>query len=73
MLVRLVRWTVTPVGFVPTQIDYSDFRDVAGVKIPFHRRVSQTYMQMTVELTDVQPNATIDAARFAKPAPAKPA
>ena len=30
MLVRLVRWTVTPVGFVPTQIDYSDFRDVAG-------------------------------------------
>ena len=73
MLVRLVRWTVTPVGFVPTQIDYSDFRDVAGVKVPFHRKVSQTYMQMTVELTDVQPNAAIDAARFAKPAPAKPA
>ena len=73
MLVRLVRWTVTPVGFVPTQIDYSDFRDVAGVKIPFHRKVSQTYMQMTVELTDVQPNTTIDAARFAKPAAFKPA
>ena len=73
MLVRLVRWTVTPVGFVPTQIDYSDFRDVAGVKIPFRRQVSQTYMQMTVELTDVQPNAAIDAARFARPAPAKPA
>ena len=67
MLIRLVRWTVTPVGFVPTQIDYSDFRDVAGVKIPFHRKVSQTFMQMTVELTDVQPNTTIDAARFAKP------
>jgi len=73
LLVRLVRWTVTPVGFVPTQIDYSDFRDVAGVKIPFRRQVSQTYMQMTVELTDVQPNAAIDAARFARPAPAKPA
>jgi hypothetical protein len=73
MLVRLVRWTVTPVGFVPTQIDYSDFREVAGVKIPFRRQVSQTYMQMTVELSNVQPNVTIDAARFAKPAPAKPA
>jgi hypothetical protein len=73
MLVRLVRWTVTPVGFVPTQIDYSDFRDVAGVKIPFRRQVSQTYMQMTIELTDVQPNAAIDAARFAKPAVFKPA
>jgi outer membrane lipoprotein-sorting protein len=73
MLVRLVRWTVTPVGFVPTQIDYGDFREVAGVKIPFRRQVSQTYMQMTVELSNVQPNVAIDAARFAKPAPAKPA
>jgi outer membrane lipoprotein-sorting protein len=73
LLARLVRWTETPVGFVPTQIDYSDFREVAGVKIPFHRTVSQTYMQMTVELSDVQPNVQIDAARFAKPAPAKPA
>jgi hypothetical protein len=74
LLVRLVRWTETPVGFVPTQIDYSDYREVAGVKMPFKRTVSQTYMQMTVELTDVQPNVPIDAARFAKPAPApKPA
>jgi hypothetical protein len=70
LLVRAVRWTLTPVGFVPTQIDYSDFRDVAGVKVPFKRVVSQTFMQMTVELTDVQPNATVDAARFARPAPA---
>ena len=70
LLVRLVRWTLTPVGFVPTQIDYSDFRDVAGVKVPFHRTVSQTFMQMTVELSDVQANVALDAARFARPAPA---
>jgi hypothetical protein len=69
LLVRLVRWTLTPVGFVPTQIDYSDYRDVAGVKIPFHKTVTQTYMQMNVELSEVQPNVTVDAARFAKPAP----
>jgi len=70
LLVRLVRWTLTPVGFVPTQIDYSDFRDVAGVRVPFKRTVSQTYMQMNVELSDVQPNVTVDAAKFARPAPA---
>ncbi len=69
LLVRLVRWTPTPVGMVPTQIDYSDFRDVAGVKIPFHRRVSQTYMRMDVELSDIQPNVAINAALFAMPAP----
>jgi hypothetical protein len=65
----MVRWTRTPVGFVPTQVDYSDYRDVAGVKIPFHRSVSQTYMQMTIELSDVQPNVPVDAAKFARPAP----
>ena len=68
LLVRVVRWTRTPVGFVPTQIDYSDYRDVAGIKFPFKRTVSQTYMQMTVELTDVQPNVQVPANRFARPA-----
>ena len=70
LLVRMVRWTATPVGSVPTQIDYSDYREVAGVKVPFRRTVSQTYMQMSVELTEMQPNVPIDAARFARPAPA---
>ena len=65
---RLVTWTRTPVGFVPTQIDYADYRDVAGVKVPFKRTVSQTYMRMSIELTDVQPNVddrpeTLRAAR----------
>jgi hypothetical protein len=69
LLVRMVRWTRTPVGFVPTQIDYADYRDVAGVKVPFRRIVTQTYMQMNVELTEVQPNVPVDAAKFARPAP----
>ena len=69
LLARLVRWTQTPVGFVPTQIDYSDYREVAGVRIPFRWTVSQTYMQMTIELSEVQPNVLIDAARFARPVP----
>ena len=67
MLIRIVRWTPTPVGAIPTQIDYSDYRVVAGVKVPFKWIVSQTYMQMTVQLSDIQPNVTVDAARFAKP------
>jgi len=69
LLIRLVRWTRTPVGFVPTQIDFSDYRDVAGVKMPFRKTVSQTYMQMTIELTDVQPNVAVAPSRFAQPAP----
>jgi len=69
LLVRVVRWTQTPVGFVPTQVDYADYREVAAVKVPFRRTVSQTYMQMTIELTDVQPNVRIDRSKFAQPGP----
>lgn len=73
MLVRLVTWTRTPVAFVPTQIDYADYRDVAGVKVPFKRTVSQTYMRMSIELSDVQPNVAIDRKIFERPAPVPPA
>ena len=72
LLVRMVTWTRTPAGVVPTQVDYSDYREVAGVMMPFSWTVSQTYMQMTVSLSDVRPNVAIDAARFAQPAPAVP-
>ena len=68
LLVRLVRWNATPVGPVPTEINYDDYRDVAGVKMPFTWTVSQTYMQMTIKLSEIRPNITVDAARFANPA-----
>jgi hypothetical protein len=75
LLVRWVRWNATPVGPVPTQIEYSDYRDIASVKMPFTWTVSQTYMQMTIKLGDVRVNVPIDAERFVRPvaAPAKPA
>ena len=68
LLVRLVRWNATPVGPVPTEINYDDYRDVAGVKMPFTWTVSQTYMQMTIKLTAISPNVPIDPKVFAKPA-----
>ena len=73
LLLRVLRFTVTPIAFVPTRIDYADYRELPGlgVKVPFQRTLTQTYMQMTLEFTDVQPNVAIDAAKFAKPTPAK--
>jgi hypothetical protein len=72
LLVRFIRWTPTPVGFVPTMTDYSDYREVDGVKVPFKRVISQTYMQMDIELESVEANARIDPKIFAKPAPVSP-
>ncbi|HWY77435.1 MAG TPA: photosynthetic reaction center cytochrome c subunit family protein, partial [Verrucomicrobiae bacterium] len=69
LLVRQVRYAQTIVGPNPTQIDYSDYREVAGVKLPFNWVVTWTDGQSKFEMSQVQPNAAIDAARFAKPAP----
>ena len=71
LLVRQVRYANTIVGVNPTQVDYSDYRDVpgAGVKLPFRWIMSWTDGQSTFEMSQVQPNAPIDAAKFAKPAP----
>ena len=72
LLVRLVRYMDSPVGLSPTQIDYADYREVSGVQMPFRWTVSWLDGRATTELTDVQPNAPIDAAKFAKPAPPSP-
>lgn len=68
LLVRLVRYTASPVGRLVTRVDYHDYRDVAGVKIPSRWTVSWLSGRSQFELTDVQPNAQIPPARFARPA-----
>jgi hypothetical protein len=68
LLVRQLRYTASPIGRVPTQIDYEDYREVAGVKIPHKWTMTWTDFRETFELTNVQANAAIPAARFAKPA-----
>ena len=73
LLSRVVRYSKTIVGSVPVQMDYSDYREVAAVKIPFQWRVTWTNGQSTYILNDVQSNVAIDQAKFAKPAaPAAP-
>jgi hypothetical protein len=71
LLMRNVRWNRTAVGTVPMQMEYADYRDVAGVKLPFRIVLTWTDGQNTIVLNDVQPNVAIDAARFAQPAPFK--
>jgi hypothetical protein len=71
LLVRIVRWNRTAVGTVPMQFEYGDYRDVAGVKMPFRMVLTWTDGQNTIVLNDIQPNTAINAARFARPAPFK--
>jgi len=67
LLVRVVRWNETLVGPVPTEINYGDYRAVAGIQMPFTWTATQTYMQMTIKLGEVAANVPVDPSRFARP------
>ena len=67
LLSRVVRYSKTIIGPVPVQIDYSEYREVAGVKIPFQWRLTWTGGQSMFSLDDVTANVAIDPAKFAKP------
>jgi photosynthetic reaction center cytochrome c subunit len=70
LLLRLIRYVDTPLGRNPTQIDYSDYRDVNGIKLPFRYTVAQPQGSFSVQLNRIVTNAKIDDSRFAKPSPA---
>jgi outer membrane lipoprotein-sorting protein len=69
LLVRQIRYVESPVGRIPTQVDYADYRDVSGVRMPFLWTVTWLDGRDAIQLTDVRTNVSIDAARFAKPSP----
>ena len=68
LLRRLVRYGPSPVGRVPTQIDYTDYRDVNGIKFPFEYQFSWLDGRYSAKIKDVKTNVAIDAARFGRPA-----
>jgi hypothetical protein len=73
LLVRLIRYIDSPLGFNPTQIDYSDYREVAGIKVAFSWVVARPQGRFTVQWDKVQFNVPIDDSKFAKPGHAQAA
>src|SRR5207248_5643520 len=54
LLVRMVRYGNSPIGRVPTQIDYGDYRDVAGVRMPFRMIFGWMDGRDAIQLTEVK-------------------
>jgi hypothetical protein len=70
LLVRRITYTPTMVGIMPEQIDFTDYRDVQGVKFPFSIRVfttDPTNPNTTRTVGDVKLNVPIDPSKFDKP------
>ena len=68
-LVRLVSYLDTPLGLNPTQIDYADYRDSGGVRIPYRWTIARPSGLFTIQVESVQQNVPIDERRFAQPTP----
>jgi hypothetical protein len=71
LLVRMVRYGPSPIGRVPTQIDYGDYREVGGIKMPFRLLFGWLGGRDAIQLSEVQLNVPIDSAKFGRPAPQK--
>jgi photosynthetic reaction center cytochrome c subunit len=73
LLVRIMRYTETALGLNPTQIDYADYRQADGVKIPFRWTVSRASGSFTIQVDQLQQNVPIDEQKFVKPPDPPPA
>jgi photosynthetic reaction center cytochrome c subunit len=71
LLLRMVRYGGSPIGRLPTQIDYGDYREVSGVKLPFRMTFAWLDGRDGIQLNDVQTNVSIDPTKFGRPATSK--
>lgn len=58
----------TPQGPMDVQADFSDYREVDGVKSPFQIRQTLPQGEMVLKISEIKNNLEIDDAKFAKPA-----
>jgi len=69
MLVKtVVTVTVPQLGPIDQAVEFSDFRDVDGLKIPYLTKSSNPVQTVTAIITDVKHNVEIDDSLFSKPA-----
>ena len=69
LLLRLVRYAQSPLGLNPTQIDYTDYREADGVKVPFRWTVARPGNRFTIQVEEMKQNVPVDDAKFTAPPP----
>jgi len=67
LMVRMIRHGRSPIGRVPTQVDYADYREVGGIRFPFRWTFAWLDGRDNFEFADVKLNVPIDAATFGEP------
>ncbi len=71
LLIRMERYAETALGWLPTQIDYADYRDNDGVKVPCRWTLARPSGMFTIQVSEMKQNVPVDDSKFVKP-PAPP-
>ena len=74
LLLRRIIYTESPIGIIPQQVDFEDYRDVDGVKLPFTIKISSVEpgLVSTRKYSEIKLNVPVDDSKFKMPpAPAK--
>jgi photosynthetic reaction center cytochrome c subunit len=72
LLLRMVRFADTALGFLPTQIDYADYKENDGVKVPLRWTLSRPEGRFTIQISEIQQNVPVEESKFVKPPAPEP-
>jgi len=68
LLIRMERYADTALGWLPTQIDYADYREADGVKVPYRWTLARPSGVFTIQVSELKQNVPVDDSKFVKPA-----
>lgn len=68
LLIDIYTMEQNPLGSTMTTQEFSDYRDVDGVKIPFTIKEGSPGAVQTIHYSEVKQNVTVDDSKFSKPA-----
>jgi hypothetical protein len=70
LLLRRSVSVATMIGVIPEQVDFEDYRDVGGMKLPFTIRISSidSFFSSTRKFNEITLNVPVDQTKFSKPA-----
>ncbi|MGA8143348.1 MAG: c-type cytochrome [Candidatus Acidiferrales bacterium] len=68
LLMRISHRIESPLGGLPLETDYEDYRDVSGLRIPFTVRIARVDGTTTYKWQQMDANVPLDESRFEKPA-----
>jgi len=68
LLLRLIRYTETALGRMPAEVEYADYQETDGVKIPYRWTLARPNGAFAIQIDQVRQNVAVDPKRFEPPA-----